>query len=364
MPRRCKMKCYFGCNDSGPFHAFPNPESVIVEQIERFNDWKAVLDLDIQKIGDRKIYNNVRLCGNHFEDCFKLPSGRLTQNSRPTLFCNKQYPNNKIDESLDTSETRDNVDSWDIKNGNNKVEHVPKELPPRILYKIDAGPPSCAVKIIADIIGLEFAEKECDFFKLEHKSPDFLELNPLGTLPTITDGKFVLSDSNAIMKYLLSKYGKELEESLYPSDIESRALVDQALFFNAGVFFIRLKAIALPTVFGSLQEPTAKHLEDIESAYGVIEAYLRKHHYIATDHLTIADIAVGCTAFALRGVLEIDENKFPGMIRWLQILSEVPKIKKHGVSGGDLLADILRKQWKKNKNVEKIYDIDISYGIS
>lgn len=75
----------------GPFHTFPNPESVIVEHIERFNDWKAVLDLDIQKIGDRKIYNNVRLCGNHFEDCFKLPSGRLTQNSRPTLFCSKLW---------------------------------------------------------------------------------------------------------------------------------------------------------------------------------------------------------------------------------------------------------------------------------
>lgn len=40
----------------------------------------------------------------------------------------KQYPNNKIDESLDTSETRDNVDSWDIKNGNNKVEHAPSKL--------------------------------------------------------------------------------------------------------------------------------------------------------------------------------------------------------------------------------------------
>lgn len=51
--------------------------------------------------------------------------------------------------------------------------------------------------------------------------------------------------SHAIMKYLVSKYGGDKTEALYPSELRTRGLVDQCMFFNAGVFFKALGAVAV-----------------------------------------------------------------------------------------------------------------------
>lgn len=47
------------------------------------------------------------------------------------------------------------------------------------------------------------------------------------------------------MKYLLNKYGGPLQEKLYPSEPRQQALVDQCLFFEAGVLFPRIKVVAV-----------------------------------------------------------------------------------------------------------------------
>jgi glutathione S-transferase len=46
-----------------------------------------------------------------------------------------------------------------------------------------------------------------DFYPgLEHKTPEFLRINPLGQLPVIDDDGFVLRDSHAILVYLAARY--------------------------------------------------------------------------------------------------------------------------------------------------------------
>lgn len=47
------------------------------------------------------------------------------------------------------------------------------------------------------------------------------------------------------MKYLLSKYGGDKRELLYPSDVRTRAVVDQCMFFNAGVFFAAFMSVGV-----------------------------------------------------------------------------------------------------------------------
>lgn len=51
--------------------------------------------------------------------------------------------------------------------------------------------------------------------------------------------------SHTIMKYLLVKYGNKEKQALYPSDVREQALVDQAMFFDTGVAFIRVKNIVV-----------------------------------------------------------------------------------------------------------------------
>lgn len=62
-------------------------------------------------------------------------------------------------------------------------------------------------------------------------------------MPTLEDGDFYLFDSHAINSYLVSKYGKT--DSLYPKDLQKRAIVDQRLHFDSGILFPRIGAIVV-----------------------------------------------------------------------------------------------------------------------
>jgi glutathione S-transferase len=45
--------------------------------------------------------------------------------------------------------------------------------------------------------------------KSEHKSLDFLVLNPFGQVPVLVDGDTTLADAQAISVYLARRYGDE-----------------------------------------------------------------------------------------------------------------------------------------------------------
>lgn len=55
---------------------------------------------------------------------------------------------------------------------------------------------------------------------------DYLELNPLGGVPTLRDGELVLAESQAILRYLAAREGRD---DLYPGAPDQRARVDEFL---------------------------------------------------------------------------------------------------------------------------------------
>nr|AON96572.1 glutathione S-transferase epsilon 2-like protein [Bicyclus anynana] len=222
-------------------------------------------------------------------------------------------------------------------------------LPRLLLYKRDASPPSCAVMMLGDMLGLNFEYKEPDLLGLEHKSADFKKINPMGTIPVLQDGDFVVSESHAIMKYLLNQYGGSARERLYPSEPRQQAAVDQCLFFSAGVLFNRLKVVALPTLLHGLPGPSEQQLADIEEAYSVVEAYLKDNTYIAGDRLTIADLSLGTTVSAAQAILEINKDKFPRSYEWLTKLHNEEVFKKINNPGAALFGKIIHAFWQKNK---------------
>lgn len=60
----------------------------------------------------------------------------------------------------------------------------------------------------------------------EHKSPQFLEMNPLGQVPVLMDGEVVIRDAQAILVYLARRYGGE---DWFPLEAEPMAKVVQWL---------------------------------------------------------------------------------------------------------------------------------------
>lgn len=111
------------------------------------------------------------------------------------------------------------------------------------LYFIEPSPPSRAVYLLAKYLELDFELKKVNLLGGDQYTKEFLKLNPLNQVPVLVDGDIVLTESRAIMAYLVNtrKPGSEL----YPSDPKVKALVDQRLYYDATVVFKALADIAV-----------------------------------------------------------------------------------------------------------------------
>jgi glutathione S-transferase len=65
----------------------------------------------------------------------------------------------------------------------------------------------------------------------ENRSPPYMAINPVGTVPALTDGALRLWESNAINWYAAEKHP---ESQLLPASLAGRAGVQRWLFFQAG----------------------------------------------------------------------------------------------------------------------------------
>jgi glutathione S-transferase len=85
------------------------------------------------------------------------------------------------------------------------------------LYGFPPSPNTWKVRAVAAQIGVPLDTEFVDLTK--PRSPDYLAINPTGRTPTLVDGDFILSESNAIMQYLASRP----PTSLWPDDARIRA---------------------------------------------------------------------------------------------------------------------------------------------
>jgi len=89
-----------------------------------------------------------------------------------------------------------------------------------------AGACPLATHIVLEWIGQPYEVEAVARDKL--KSPEFLALNPVGSVPVFTDGDLVLTQSMAILEYLAEKYP---EAGLMPATLEARAETRRWLAF-------------------------------------------------------------------------------------------------------------------------------------
>jgi len=65
---------------------------------------------------------------------------------------------------------------------------------------------SAVVHYMLHELGEPFEIVPVDLQKGEHKSPEFLELNPMGKIPVLRDGNVVVTEVPAILTYVADKY--------------------------------------------------------------------------------------------------------------------------------------------------------------
>lgn len=145
-------------------------------------------------------------------------------------------------------------------------------------------------------LGLEFEPVTINLKAGEHRSPEFLELNPAGKLPVLVDGGMVLTESVAIVLYLAGEYGNRV---LLPETAEACAQVTRWLLFAATELEQPLWRIARHQWLYSEERrvpadiPVAR--QDFLDMVAVLDGHMRNRDFVVGDGFTAADIVVAYT---------------------------------------------------------------------
>ena len=171
----------------------------------------------------------------------------------------------------------------------NIVERTNKSKMTITLYHNDISPPSRAVLAVLKQIGKEFDLKSLDLLTREHKADWYLNINPAGQVPFLTDDDFKMPESRAIMCYLIDQYSdKSKHDFLYPADPKARAKVDSLLFWSMSYHTAMAQAVVVPALFGG--EQTEENLEKLRTMTKAMNEMYKGH---SLDNFSCADILNG-----------------------------------------------------------------------
>ncbi|KAF8466981.1 glutathione S-transferase GstA [Kalaharituber pfeilii] len=212
-----------------------------------------------------------------------------------------------------------------------------KQQPPVIsLYTVNT-PNGVKISIALEELGLSYNVHVHDFSKNTQKEPWFLEINPNGRIPAITDHSFRdgapihVFESGAILEYLTERYDPEHKIS-YPHGTREYWEQQQWLFFqNAGVGPMQGQANHFKR-YAPEQIPYGinRYVNETKRLYSVLEARLARPEskgYLVGDHVSIADITCyGWVRAAAWAGVDIDE--FPKLKEWEERLEKRPAFQK------------------------------------
>ena len=161
---------------------------------------------------------------------------------------------------------------------------------------------------------------DAEFTVVPFPSPaEYLALNPMGKVPTLVDGDFVLWESNAIMAYLAEQ---KPSAGLYGTDARSRAEVNRWLFWESAHFgnaCITLTWERLMKPMFQKQPPddtmVAAGDRNFQRFAKVLDAHLANREYV-TGKLSIADFAISTIAM-YRNPAKLDTAAFPRLEAYL-----------------------------------------------
>jgi glutathione S-transferase len=164
--------------------------------------------------------------------------------------------------------------------------------------------------------------------------PEFLSVNPLGLVPAVIDGDQVLRESNAIVRYLATKYGGE---TIYPTDPLQRARIEQWMDWANYETSISLRGAFLG---GMLNEPPWNNPWFVEQGRRQITkeiSQLDEHltssgPYVTGAAFTVGDIPIGLVVNRWFS-LNFERPHFPAVARYFDHLSVRPAYMRHVRNG-------------------------------
>jgi glutathione S-transferase len=163
----------------------------------------------------------------------------------------------------------------------------------------------------------------------KNREPDYLALNPNGLVPTLEDDGFHLWESNAIVRYLASKYGAG---TLEPADLRARAIAGQWMDWQLTVAGPAIFPVFWGLVRTPLEQRDAKVIEvgkvKTVEAMTIVNGQLLKTAFVAGDAFSFGDIPIGVIARRFIALVP-DRPSMNGVERWYGELCKRPAFRAH-----------------------------------
>jgi glutathione S-transferase len=207
-----------------------------------------------------------------------------------------------------------------------------------VLYDNPSSSNALKARFLLAELGLEYERRHVPFD--EPRPAEYLALNPFGRIPTLIDGDLVLPESNAILRYLADREGRE---DLYPGDPAQRARVEAALDAWSTQVRPALFPLEMAAIFHRDRESGGGTWQEGDQA--AIEAALPRasrgldvfEQFIADDGTvlgrpSIADFAAGPVVWRTKR-LPLDLEHWPKVLRLREAIEANPAFQAAGPVG-------------------------------
>ncbi|WP_291838633.1 glutathione S-transferase family protein [Limimaricola sp.] len=190
------------------------------------------------------------------------------------------------------------------------------------LYCDPLSTSSRPVMMLVSDFDLDIEIIHVDLFGNQNQAPEFLAINPLGTVPVLVDGDFTLTESTAILKYLAFK----LDLPVYPKALAAQIRVDEATA-RFGTTFHGYHCLygTYPQMLQQLAwmaDTTKAEMAQVGSYgsqryLGVLDRQLASHGpFVCGPEVTIADY-VGLALVTLADFIAFDFAPYPSVQGWI-----------------------------------------------
>lgn len=179
---------------------------------------------------------------------------------------------------------------------------------------------SYKARLMLSLLNLEYEWIRVDLMKGEHKSPEYLAMNPFGQVPLLVDGETQLADAQAILVYLARQYGGE---QWLPVDALPMAQVIRWLSTAAGEVRQGTENARLYHLFGAgtninIERATQK----AEFILKQLDQHLSTRNWLEFECPTIADVAIyPYIALARDGKIELDA--YSHVLNWIERVKQL-----------------------------------------
>ncbi|MEM1292449.1 MAG: glutathione S-transferase [Cyanobacteria bacterium P01_H01_bin.162] len=188
------------------------------------------------------------------------------------------------------------------------------------LYGHEMSGNSYKVRLLLHLLNLDYEWVKVDLMKAEHKSPEYLALNPFGQVPLLVDGETRLADAQAILVYLARQYGGD---EWLPTEALPLAQVVRWLSTSAGEVRQGPENARLYHIFGRKTINVDRAYAQATTILTQLDQHLSQHAWLEFERPTIADVAVfPYVSLAPDG--QVDLSPYPHVLTWLERVRQLP----------------------------------------